>query len=148
MASNPPTITELTSQDNPVYYQSTNDRWVKSSLTVLLEWIQSNYAATDPTAQRIVPVTGQEVQVTGGGTSIWLQLRPATALATLTVKLPAVANATDGQEVWVTSTTQITALTVDKNGATAVNGAPASLGADNAFKLRYDSTTDEWQKVA
>jgi hypothetical protein len=58
-----------------------------------------------------------------------------------------VATVVDKQEVLVNCTQQVTALTVNGNGAVAVTGEPASLGADDYFRLKYDAIMRTWYRV-
>ena len=52
----------------------------------------------------------------------------------------------DGQEVLVTSTQAVTALTVSGNGST-VYGAPSALTANAFFKLRFDGVVKAWYRI-
>lgn len=147
MASKPSAQDSFVTADSVIIYSSTNSDWRSVSGTNFLTWIKSAFASPDPLTQSNVPVTGATVSVRDDGTSTWLLLKPAGTLATLTIELPAVANATDGQTVLVTSSQTITALTVDGNGATAVTGEPSTMGATSPFTLKYDETSDTWYKV-
>lgn len=93
--------------------------------------------------------TGFSVAVTPlvDGSSMWLMLTPAAPYAAGTVVLPPATAAQDGQEVLVTSTQAITALTIGANGATAVRGAPATLAANGFFRLRFDEIGQTWTRV-
>jgi len=84
------------------------------------------------------------VSVIGSVTyNIWLLLKPAAAYAAGTITLPAVASCLDQQEVTVSCSQQVVALTVAGNGAT-VKGAPGALAADSTFKLRYNLASTTW----
>lgn len=123
------------------------------SFTTLLAWVQANL--TFPTAGKQESTkqysgpsaTGFNIQITDTSDNTWLILTPTAGYATGTITLPAVANVVDKQEVLVNCTQQVTTLTVDGNGATAVTGEPSSLGADDFFKLKYDSFTSSWYRV-
>lgn len=77
------------------------------------------------------------------GQSVWLVLLPAAVYAAGTVTLPALATCTDRQEVEIVSTQNLTALTVNGNGAT-VNTPPTALTAGVPTKLRFDAVTSTW----
>lgn len=80
------------------------------------------------------------------GASVFLLLTPAGAYAAGTITLPAQAVCIDGQELLVTCTQAVTALTVAGNGST-VNGAPAALAANGFFRLRFDGVFKAWYRV-
>lgn len=82
---------------------------------------------------------------TDGG-SVFLLLTPAGAYAAGTITLPAQATCIDGQELLVTCTQAVAALTVAGNGS-AVNGAPAALAANGFFRLRFDGVFKAWYRV-
>lgn len=90
---------------------------------------------------------GFTVQVNDDDEDTHLILIPTGTLADGTIKLPLVTNLRDKQKVLVSCTQQITTLTVDSNGTTAVNGAPSALGADDYFTLKYDLAVDAWYRV-
>lgn len=78
--------------------------------------------------------------------NVWLLLKPTAGFAAGTIVLPAVTSCTDQQEVSVSCTQQVVALTVDGNGAT-VTGEPSSLAADATFKLRYNLASTTWHRA-
>ena len=143
----PSRSTTISGNSTFVGIEGNNNRWVQWSLNVVLEWIKANFRSPDPITQIITPSDGATDQVDNPGSSTWLLLRPPANLSTYTIILDAIANVTDGQELIVTSTRQIAALTILANGATAVNGAPSSVGADSGFRLRFDSITKEWYRI-
>lgn len=94
--------------------------------------------------------TGFSVSITSVISSvvynIWLLLKPTAGFAAGTIVLPAVASCVDQQEVTVSCTQQVNALTVNGNGAT-VSGAPSSLAADSTFKLRFNLAASTWYRA-
>lgn len=154
-----PTINQLSAVDQVVssdqvpIYSSENGDARKASMAVLLAFVAANlpssgYAAALNTQRAVPSAAGFNALLdAGAGKSIWLILTPTIGLASGTITLPAVANCVDQQEVLVNCTQQITALTVNGNGATAVTGAPSSLGADDFFRLRFDAGTKTWYRV-
>lgn len=80
------------------------------------------------------------------GVSVWLRLTPLAAYAAGTILLPAVATAQHGQEVVVSCTQAVTALTVSGNGAT-VNGAATALGTNGFFRMKFDAVVSAWHRV-
>ena len=148
-----PTIIQLSPVDiaNPSdqipIYRINNGDARRISITSLLTFFQQTFASPDVFTQFVTPGTGFNVAVTNNGNNGWLLLQPAGTLATGTITLPLNTVAADGQELTVTTTQQITALTIGLNGATAVFGAPLSLGADDFFKLRFYQTTNSWYRI-
>lgn len=124
------------------------------SVTELLDFMQENL--TFPTftgfqeyaTQYAAPSsTGFSVQITDGPDNVHLILTPTAGFAAGTLVLPSVALVVDKQEVLVNCTQQVTALTVNGNGAVAVTGEPSSLGADDFFRLKYDAILQTWFRV-
>ena len=91
--------------------------------------------------------SGFSVSITDTSANTHLILTPTTGFAAGTIVLPNVTSAIDKQEVLVNCTQQITTLTVNGNGAVAVTGEPASLGADDFFRLKYDLLTQTWYRI-
>lgn len=80
------------------------------------------------------------------GGSVFLLLTPAAGYAAGTITLPQQALCADGQELLVTCTQAVAALTVAGNGST-VNGAPTALAANGFFRLRFDGVFKAWFRV-
>lgn len=154
------TINKLTRTDEvgagdlvPVYIQNQGDARA-AAMSVILDYIQANITfPTDVNPGEFVTqyaspsATAFNIPVTPGADNIWLILTPTAGFATGTITLPPVAGVVDKQEVLVNCTQQVTALTVNGNGAIAVTGEPTSLGADGFFKLRYDFFSSSWYRV-
>jgi hypothetical protein len=126
----------------------------RATITVLLAYLQANLtfpAATgkqELTQQFAGPVaTGFNIQVTDGSSSIWLVVTPVAGYAAGTITLPALANATNNQEVWVAFSQAVTTLTVAGNGAN-VRGQPTTLAANATFCMKFEDTTDTWVRFA
>jgi hypothetical protein len=96
--------------------------------------------------------TGWSVQINTqlptipAGSNAWLVLTPTATTAAGTIVLPPAAQASDQQEIIVTSTQVVTALTITPNGATAVIGAPTALTAGGYFRLRFEAVTQTWYR--
>lgn len=86
------------------------------------------------------------VQPLEDGQSGWLLLTPLAGYAAGAVVLPALATLADDQELLITTTQAVTALTVSNGGAT-VNGAPTTLAANAFFRLRFDTVNSSWYRV-
>lgn len=102
----------------------------------------------DYTTQYAAPSsTGFSVQITDSSANTHLILTPTAGFAAGTIVLPAIANAVDKQDIIVNTTQQVTALTINGNGAVAVTGEPTSLAADDFFRLKFDALTSTWYRV-
>lgn len=115
----------------------------KMSISQLLAFFASTFASPEFDTVISSPIAGFNQVLAATSKNIWLLLTPAGTLASGTVSLPPVAACFDGQEILVTSSQAITALTVAGNGAT-VNGAPGSIGANSAFRLRFNKLLAAW----
>lgn len=147
------TTSTISAGDLIAIYSSPNGDARKTSITTLTAYMQSNLTFTSTsyqqeyTTQYASPVTGGTVQVTDGDDNIHLIVTPAGTLSTLTIKLPALANIIDKQEVLLNCTQIVTTLTIDKNGAGAIAGGPSTLAANGFFRLKYDDGADVWYRV-
>jgi hypothetical protein len=143
-------VDEVVSADSVPVYSSGNGDARKASMGVIAAYIQSlltaaglymtQYAAPSATAFNIA------ISPATDGESVYLLLTPTGTFATGTITLPAKASCQDGQEVLVSCTQIVTALTVAGNGAT-VNGAPTALAVNSFFRLRFDGVFGAWYRV-
>jgi hypothetical protein len=90
------------------------------------------------TPQYEQPTSGATVVATG----LALQLEPAGTLATLTVVLPA--TPADGQVFELSTTEQLTLLTVLGAGGVPVRGGSYLLNADSGSSWRYREASGTW----
>ena len=134
-----------------VIWKTTDGDYRGVPSTNVLEFLQENLTIPESTAlttQYAAPsATGFTVAITDGSASIHLILTPSAGYAAGTITLPSVGNAVDKQEVLVNTTQQVTALTINGNGAVAVTGAPTSLGAEDFFRLKYDLASQTWYRI-
>lgn len=135
------------------FWDVSNSDARKASVSALLTYLQANlvFSALGYTTQYAAPsATGFSVTITDGGdddSNVHLILTPAAGYAAGTIVLPAFAGCVNGQEVLVNCTQAVTTLTIDKNGATALTGAPTTLAANAYFRLKYDKPTQTWYRV-
>lgn len=140
----------LTEASQVPFYDTTNGADRRGSISQLAALLQdlltpcvgliTQYSA--PTATGFSVLINPAVD----GGSVFLLLTPTGAFAAGTITLPAQAECIDGQELLVSCTQVVTALTVAGNGST-VNGAPASLAANGFFRLRFDGVFKAWHRV-
>jgi hypothetical protein len=69
-------------------------------------------------------------------------LQPAGTLATGTITLPLNTGVPDGTTVLITTTQEITSLTIALNGATALYGGVTTLSAGSATAIRFLSADE------
>jgi hypothetical protein len=74
-------------------------------------------------------------------------LQPAGTLATGTITLPLNTGVPDGTTVLITTTQEITSLTIALNGATAIFGGVTSLAAGTATAIRFYQATNSWYQI-
>lgn len=119
---------------------------VALSLTELQEWLSSSDSSGLTTQYAAPSTTPATVIVSAGDT--WLLMTPTTAIANMTIILPAPALLSDGAEVLITTTQQITSMVFDGNGASGVFGVPSSLGAGDPVRVKYDAQSFTWYRVS
>jgi hypothetical protein len=140
-------VVSISGGDQIAVWQTSNGDTRKASVSQWLEFFSDNFASPEFDVLINTPITGQNLVLATQTKNLWQILTPAATIATLTITLPPVAGLFDGQEVLVTTTQQVTALTVGGNGAT-VEGEPSSLGAGGFFALRYNLLLTTWFAIS
>lgn len=146
------TINKLTRADSvsagdvvPVYVQNQGDAR-GASMAVISDFVlgQIEISGTDFVTQYALPAaTGFSIQVNDTSENTHLIISPTGAFAAGTIVLPSFANLIEGQQVMVTITQPLTALTITPSGSTII-GAPAGLIANQTFMLKYDQASTTW----
>ena len=132
----------------PVYSQNNGDAR-KISITQLLQYFQTVFAAPTVATNLYTPGTGFNITVpTPTSEQQWMVIQPAGTLATGTVTLPLNTGVPDGTQMLVTTTQIITAFTLAVNGAAAAFGAPTTLAANAFFTMRFYQATNSWYRIA
>lgn len=144
-----PTATELSAGNQiPVFLPDEGSAY-KASLATLLAFFSENFASPEFETQTSAPTsTGFTMTLTSSASSIWALIAPTGAFASGTVVLPAVADAFDGQQILITSTAGITALTISPNGATLSNVPTGITAGGGSILLRFNDLTSTWYCVA
>lgn len=130
----------------PVYSQNNGDAR-KLAISALLTYFQQQFASPTFATQAATPTTGFSIAVQQVSSNTWLLLTPAGTLAAGTITLPLNSVTPDGQELLVSSTQVITALSVSLNGAAAANGFPTTLAANGFFRMRFYQPANSWYRV-
>jgi len=118
------------------------------SVIALLQYFQQTFASPTLAVNLYVPGSGFNITVpTPVSQQQWMLLQPAGTLASGTITLPLNTGVPDGTTVLITSTQEITLLTIALNGASAIFGAVTSLGAGCAAVYRFYQPTNSWYNI-
>ena len=143
-------VSSLSAGDQlPIYAASQGDTR-RVSLTDLLSYFQTQFASPTVSTTVSVPTTGFSIGVpTPVSQQQWLILQPIATLATGTITLPLNTATPDGTEVLLSTTQEITALTIGLNGAAALYGwtNPATLAAGGRVRVRFYSPLNTWYRI-
>jgi hypothetical protein len=146
--NNLPTASPLSLSDLMVLWSSANSGNAKASLSAVLTLFKASFVSPDFTTMIVAPtVSGFNQQIGEVSTNTWLIINPTGAFAAGTVTLPPLASCFDGQQILVTTSNSIAALTVTGNGSDVV-GEPSSLGVGGFFALRFNLLQEAWYCVA
>ena len=140
-----PVLSTISSGDQLPVYSPNNGDARRTSIGSLLTYFQQTFASPTVSVNLYVPTAGFNITVpTPVSNQQWMLIQPAGTLASGTITLPLNTGVPDGTEVLITSTQEITALTISLNGATAIFGAVTSLAGGSAFAIRYYQATNSW----
>lgn len=89
------------------------------------------------------PVAGASIGIADGTQA--LILNPAGTIATCTVQMPA--NPVDGDIVRVSTSQEITGLTVSPNTGQSIKNAPTTLAAAGSFAYLYRNSDTTWYRI-
>lgn len=141
-------ISQVSGGDLLPVYVSNNGDARKVSITQLLQYFQQVFAAPTVATNLYTPGTGFNITVpTPTSEQQWIVIQPASTLAAGTLTLPLNTGVPDGTQVLVTTTQEITALTVALNGAANAYGAPTTLAANAFFTMRFYQATNSWYRI-
>ena len=145
-----PLLLQISPGDQFAVYTPNNGDARRLPVSSLLTFFQQTFASPTLAVNLFVPGTGFNISVpTPAAQQQWILLQPAGTLATGAITLPLNTLTPDGVEVLLTTTQQITAFTINLNGASAVFGnGLSSLAAGDQFRLRYYSPTNSWYRIA
>jgi hypothetical protein len=144
-----PVLNPVSSGDQIPVYSPNNGDARRTSIGSLLTFFQQSFASPTVATNLFTPGTGFNVSVpTPVSQQQWMLIQPAGTLATGTVTLPLNTQTPDGTEILITTTQQITAFTLGLNGASAAYGDPATLAAEDFFRVRFYQPTNSWYRIA
>ena len=143
-----PVIGQVSPGDQIPVYTPNNGDARRMSVNALLQYFQQTFASPTLAVNLYVPGSGFNITVpTPVSQQQWMLLQPAGTLATGTITLPLNTGVPDGTTVLITSTQEITSLTIALNGASAIYGAVTTLGAGGAAVYRFYQPTNSWYNI-
>jgi hypothetical protein len=141
-------ISQVSGGDQLPIYVPNNGDARRVSVTQLLQYFQQTFASPTLAVNLYVPGSGFNITVpTPVSEQQWMLLQPAGTLASGTITLPLNTGVPDGTTVLITTTQEITSLTIALNGASAIFGAVTSLGAGCATVYRFYQPTNSWYNI-
>jgi hypothetical protein len=143
-----PVLNTISSGDQLPVYSPNNGDARRTSIGSLLTFFQQSFASPTLAVNLFVPGNGFNITVpTPVSNDQWMLLQPAGALASGTITLPLNTGVPDGTTVLITTTQEITLLTIALNGASAIYGAVTSLPAGSATAIRFYQPTNSWYQI-
>lgn len=143
-----PVLNTISAGDQLPIYSPNNGDARRTSISSLLTYFQQTFASPTLSTNLYVPTTGFNITVpTPVSNDQWMLLQPAGTLATGTITLPLNTGVPDGTTVLITTTQEITSLTIALNGATAVFGGATSLAAGTGTVIRFYQSTNSWYLI-
>jgi len=143
-----PVLSTVSSGDQLPVYSPNNGDARRLSVGNLLTFFQQTFASPTLAVNLYVPGSGFNITVpTPVSNDQWMLLQPAGTLATGTITLPLNTGVPDGTTVLITTTQEITSLTIALNGATALYGGVSFLGAGTATAIRFYQPTNSWYQI-
>jgi len=143
-----PVLSTISSGDQLPVYSPNNGDARRTSIGSLLTFFQQSFASPTLAVNLFVPGNGFNITVpTPVSNDQWMLLQPAGTLASGTITLPLNTGVPDGTTVLITTTQEITSLTIALNGATALYGGVSFLGAGTATAIRFYQPTNSWYQI-
>jgi hypothetical protein len=144
-----PIVNQASLGDQLAVYTPNNGDARRMSLNTLLAFFQQQFASPTLATNLYTPTTGFNIAApTPVAQQQWILLQPAGTLASGTVTLPLNTSTPDGTEILITTTQQITTFALGLNGAAAAYGDPATLAAEDFFRMRFYQATNSWYRIA
>jgi len=143
-----PLLAQVSPGDQVPIYSPNNGDARRLPISSLLQYFQQTFASPTLAVNLFVPGSGFNITVpTPVSNDQWMLLQPAGPLATGTITLPLNTGVPDGTSVLITTTQEITSLTLALNGASAIYGGVTSLAAGTATALRFYQPTNSWYQI-
>lgn len=143
-----PLLDTVSSGDQLPVYSPNNGDARRLQIGELFDYFLQSIGSPTLTSNIYTPSTGFNITVPFATSNQWMLLQPLATLATGTITLPHNSTLSDGVEVLVTTTQQITGFSLALNGASLAYGVPTTLAAEDFFRIRYVSATNSWYRIA
>jgi hypothetical protein len=143
-------LNPVSSGDQIPVFNTNNGDTRRLSIGNLLAFFQQQFASPTVSVSTYVPTTGFSITVpTPVSQQQWMLIQPLATLAAGTITLPLNTSTPDGTEVLITTTQQITSLTISLNGASAIYGEGLTQMTAGQFRrLRYYQSFNSWYRIA
>jgi len=144
-----PLLNQVSSGDQLPVYTPNNGDARRLPISALLQYFQQTFAAPTVATTFITPATGFNYAIPAPVSQAqWILIQPAGGLAAGTVTLPLNTATPDGTEVTISTTQDITALTIAINGAAQIYGTITTLEAGAAVTFRYYQAANSWYNLS
>jgi hypothetical protein len=144
-----PLLNQVSAGDQLPIYTPNNGDARRLPISALLQYFQQTFAAPTVATTFITPGTGFNYAIPAPVSQAqWILIQPAGALATGTVTLPLNTGTPDGTEVTISTTQDITAMTIAINGAAQIYGTITTLEAGAAVTFRYYQASNSWYNLS
>ena len=144
-----PLLNQVSAGDQLPIYTPNNGDARRLPISALLQYFQQTFAAPTVATTFITPGTGFNYAIPAPVSQAqWILIQPAGALATGTVTLPLNTATPDGTEVTISTTQDITAMTIAINGAAQIYGTITTLEAGAAVTFRYYQASNSWYNLS
>ena len=144
-----PLLNQVSSGDQLPIYTPNNGDARRLPISALLQYFQQTFASPTVATTFITPATGFNYAIPAPvSQNQWILIQPAGALATGTVTFPLNTATPDGTEVTISTTQDITALTIAINGAAQIYGTITTLEAGAAVTFRYYQASNSWYNLS
>lgn len=134
------TTTDIQIGDSIPFYSNQNGSPRKAPVSQLISLIEQQLVL-NPNVIVLQPTNNFTITIETDKAFTNLILEPTTTIASGTVNIPSIAS--NGQTITVSTTEQITALSVPQSA-----NAPTSMGVDDSFTLLYSSQLGKWVVVS
>jgi len=108
--------------------------------------VARNLQQLQPVNSKFSPLSGTVLTFKINSQSYWIEIIPAGTIATLTIIFPDVGGLIDGQEIILTTTQAISALTLTAIG-TSFNIPVTTLAANASVRFKYSKSSNVWYKL-
>jgi len=143
-----PLLLNVSPGDQFAVYTPNNGDARRLPVSSLLTFFQQNFASPTMSVNLYVPVSPFVINLpTPVSEQQWALFQPAGVVASGTINLPVNTLTPDGTEILISSTQEITSLSIGLNGAAALFGSITSLAGGTAVRIRYYQPTNSWYQI-